>query len=327
MVGFWANRLLDYGATTWFGINPDEFEFQKMPLSTRQEVATYFIAYLCVILGGQWFMKTSVSSPLHLKAIFFLHNAFLSIISALLLAMFLEILVPMLMQHGFVHCVCALELLYYINYLIKYYELLDTVFLVLKKKKLEFLHVYHHAMTMSLCYVELEGQATVSWVPVVLNLMVHVVMYYYYARTAISSKRIWWKKYLTTMQITQFVIDLAVIYVVSWSNLVTTPEEPVRTFRESIVKPALTYTNPETGLEKTIELPHLGECNGSLAAVVAGCFILTSYLALFVQFCVKTYYSKGGEKKGYQKGKGNGVVPDNGVLGNGGVKHLKTKRA
>jgi fatty acid elongase 3 len=36
-------------------------------------------------------------------------------------------------------------------------------------------------------------------------------MYYYYWATA-GGRKIWWKKYLTTMQITQFVIDLIAIY-------------------------------------------------------------------------------------------------------------------
>lgn len=37
--------------------------------------------------------------------------------------------------------------LYMINYSFKYWELLDTVFLVVKKKPLAFLHVFHHTAT------------------------------------------------------------------------------------------------------------------------------------------------------------------------------------
>jgi len=43
-------------------------------------------------------------------------------------------------------------------------------------------------------------------------------MYYYYARTSIIKKRVWWKKYLTTMQIVQFIIDIAIIYFVVIAN-------------------------------------------------------------------------------------------------------------
>jgi fatty acid elongase 3 len=126
---------------------------------------------------------------------------------------------------------------------------------------LAFLHVFHHSATALLCYSQLGGKTSISWTVITLNLSVHVLMYYYYYATA-GGKRIWWKKYLTTMQIVQFVIDLFIVYFGTWQHF------------------AFRY-NPT--------MPHVGDCAGSESAAIFGCGLLTSYLGLFINFYIQTY--------------------------------------
>ncbi|KAI8367471.1 GNS1/SUR4 family-domain-containing protein [Radiomyces spectabilis] len=236
------------------------------PLSTVNEVVASCITYFVVIFGGRYLMTQF--PPFRLQALFQLHNFLLTIVSGILLVLMVEQIFPKIYHHGFLYAVCSndawtqpLELLYYLNYLVKYWELIDTVFLVAKKKKLEFLHYYHHSLTMVLCFSQLGGKTAVSWVPITLNLTVHVLMYYYYFRTAAGHK-IWWKKYLTTMQITQFIIDLFVIYFCTYTYF------------------AYTYWP---------HLPNMGSCAGTEASALFGCALLSSYLFLFINFYRLTY--------------------------------------
>ncbi|KAI9018676.1 GNS1/SUR4 family-domain-containing protein [Phycomyces nitens] len=238
--------------------------------STSTEVVVTCLTYYAVIFGGRYLM-TNVPA-FRLSTLFQIHNALLTLVSGSLLALMVEQIFPKIYRHGLFYSVCAeeawtqpLELLYYLNYLVKYWELADTLFMVAKKKKLEFLHYFHHSMTMVLCYVQLEGRTSVSWVPIVLNLTVHVLMYYYYFRTA-SGVRIWWKKYLTTMQITQFVIDLFVIYFCTYVLLAG---------------------------HHLPSISNLGTCAGTDASALFGCGLLTSYLFLFISFYKATYKKKG----------------------------------
>ena len=94
-----------------------------------------------VIFGGRYILREA--SAVHPKFIFQIHNLLLTLVSLAILLLLIEQLVPQLYRHGLYWTICSYdawtpkhELLYYLNYLVKYWELADTVFLVLKKKKL-----------------------------------------------------------------------------------------------------------------------------------------------------------------------------------------------
>ncbi|ORX87731.1 GNS1/SUR4 membrane protein [Basidiobolus meristosporus CBS 931.73] len=255
-----------YKAVT--GQTASEFRFIEgvTPLSTPTEVFVSCILYLAIIFGGQYLLKNR--KPFKLDFLFKVHNIFLTLVSLGLLVLILENIIPIYARGGLLYAICdrnawtqRLELLYYLNYLVKYYELIDTLFLVLKKKKLEFLHYYHHSLTMVLCYSQLMGNTSVSWVPITLNLIVHVLMYYYYYR-ATSGARIWWKKYLTTLQITQFVLDLGFVYFCTYTYF---------------------------AFNHFPYMPNMGTCSGTIGAALFGCALLSSYLVLFISFFRKTY--------------------------------------
>ncbi|XP_041976089.1 elongation of very long chain fatty acids protein AAEL008004-like [Aricia agestis] len=97
-------------------------------------------------------------------------------------------------------------------------ELLDTVFFVLRKKynQVSVLHVYHHCGILLYSWAMLYFKFTALSIIVLgfLNTFVHLVMYSYYAVSTFPeiAKYIWWKKYITKMQMIQFV--LIMMYVV-----------------------------------------------------------------------------------------------------------------
>lgn len=106
----------------------------------------------------------------------------------------------------------------YIFYISKIYEFVDTFIMLVKGnvKQVSFLHVYHHA-TISFIWwmitrVAPGGDAYFS---AALNSWVHVCMYSYYLLAIVIGKDserrktyLWWGRYLTQMQMFQFMLNL-----------------------------------------------------------------------------------------------------------------------
>ena len=151
----------------------------------------------------------------------------------------------------------------YIFYISKFYELLDTVLMVLKKKPLGFLHVYHHTIVLAMTWSWLHYRLNFACLGMFANCLVHTFMYYYYYASAQGAK-VWFKQYITTMQLVQFAVS----------------------FLLTVVFKYVAMNGPCIG----------GDFFGPLEFTVAANI---SFFFLFIRFFIQTYQSK---KKGGGKG-------------------------
>lgn len=106
----------------------------------------------------------------------------------------------------------ALSRTTYVYFLTRFVEFVDTLFFLLSKKfdHISPLHLIHHS-TVPICTwigftMSPNGHGTMS---TFLNSGVHVLMYTYYALAALGPnvrKHLWWKRYLTQVQLIQFAV-------------------------------------------------------------------------------------------------------------------------
>lgn len=240
----------------------EHFRFRESPFSHPLYPLCGMAGYLLVITALERIMRTR--RPFSLRRIVVMHNVFLCLLSlAMGFGTLIEIALHAVREpDGWLSITCdhrgsvmrgRLLFWMYVFYVSKYYELIDTVIMVLKKRPLSFLHVYHHCVVLPLFWMYLRTSMVIHFILVVANSFVHVFMYYYYAASTLGYK-VWWKRHLTLAQIIQFVIDLTATY-------------PFVYFY---------FTHPKG-------------CSGSMRAFIFGQVVGISFCYLFWDFFRKSY--------------------------------------
>lgn len=149
----------------------------------------------------------------------------------------------------------------------KFPELFDTLFIVVHKKPLIFLHWYHHITVLLYCWHSYATTSPSGLFFVVMNYSVHAVMYGYYFLMAMKWRPKWFNPiFVTFMQLSQMFIGVGVTIMAFYY-----------------------YSHPIEG-----RTCHIQKENNVAAFIMYG-----SYFYLFAQFFVARYFKVKvqGEKK------------------------------
>nr|WJY55135.1 Elovl4 [Paralichthys lethostigma] len=182
-------------------------------------VAIIFLLYLSMVWAGPRLMKHR--EPFDLRVALIVYNFAMVGLSVY---MFYEFLVTSLLSNYSYLCqpvdysnsplAMRMARVCWWFFFSKVIELSDTLFFILRKKsnQVTFLHVYHHGTMIFNWWLGVKyvagGQ---SFFNAMVNSFVHIVMYSYYGLAALGphmQKYLWWKRYLTSLQLVQFGIFL-----------------------------------------------------------------------------------------------------------------------
>ena len=91
------------------GYPAESFRFRprETPMSTMLETVVALVSYYIIVFGGRELMRER--EAVKLNGFFKIHNFYLTLISGVLLSLFLEQLIPTLARHGVFYGVCAYE--------------------------------------------------------------------------------------------------------------------------------------------------------------------------------------------------------------------------
>ncbi|XP_035444766.2 elongation of very long chain fatty acids protein F [Spodoptera frugiperda] len=248
-------------AETFWDFKGEEYSDNKFLMATPYPVAAILAVYLWFVLKfGPQYMKDR--QPYNLKAWLLFYNAAQVVISVILVVLGSRYI----WRYGLWHTTCYCErdglreqLLdgshYY--FLTKVLELTDTICFVLRKRQRQvtFLHVYHHSIMVMATWAIVKYSRTDNTVFLgVINSLVHVVMYAYYGLSVFPElhRFLWWKKYITQMQLVQFSLM----------------------FLHIVVGHAIS------------------ECRPAYILLVSVCFNTVLFMYLFGDFYVKSYVKK-----------------------------------
>lgn len=148
-------------------------------------------------------------------------------------------------------------------------ELIDTVFIVLRKRPLIFLHWYHHVTVLLYCWHAYTTMAASGLYFVAMNYSVHAFMYGYFAMQALKMVPKGFPAYLITIcQIAQMFVGTGVC-ISAWFYVLYSDEL----------------------------------CHNDFNNLIAGGLMYGSYLYLFVEFAVRRFILKPAPKGSIDKKK------------------------
>ncbi|KAI9294835.1 hypothetical protein K502DRAFT_324627 [Neoconidiobolus thromboides FSU 785] len=124
-------------------------------------------------------------------------------------------------------------------YLSKYWEFIDTLILIVKNKVPSLLQCYHHSGAVLGMFYLFNSSSPGAWIFVLLNSLIHTIMYMYYFFT-ILGYRPKFKKYITGLQLTQFVVGscLAIPYFI-WPECISLKQKLAIAFNLVYVVPLI----------------------------------------------------------------------------------------
>jgi len=215
--------------------------------------------YVIVIFGGQRWMRSR--PPFKLKIPLFLWNSVLSVFSIFGAFRTVPELYNAIVNYDLTYSVCDSSFYHgssgfwaFLFNLSKAYELGDTLFIVLRRQPLIFLHWYHHVTVMIYTFYSYPEHISSGRWYITMNYCIHSVMYTYFALRAVrfplpSFVRV----SVTSLQIVQMAIGL----ITSISVIVTK------------------YNG--------------GDCHQTVFNAGVAILLYSSYLVLFVHFFYQQY--------------------------------------
>lgn len=223
-------------------------------------------AYLIFISAGSLIMNKF--KPFDLRLSLAAWNAFLCIFSFIGMCRTVPYLASMLLTQNYKDTVCTNPIdswgsgptgMWVMLFIFsKVPELIDTVFIVLRKKPLIFLHWYHHVTVLLFCWNAYATLAGSGLYFVAMNYTVHALMYGYYCLQALNCcPKSFPTILITLMQIAQMFVGTGVC-ISCWYYLLSATEGSV-------------------------------SCSNDLSNLIAGGLMYGSYLYLFVEFAVGRY--------------------------------------
>jgi elongation of very long chain fatty acids protein 4 len=209
-----------FGALSYLGFDaaPATATKDLLFVSSPTPLVTCVLAYLAIVGAGLLFdSKTKRDTP-GIRAFVQWHNIFLIGLSGCMSTTAVVEAVRngfWLWGNDYDPAQTALATIVYVFFLSKIYEFVDTFIMLAKGnvRQVSFLHVYHHVtVTMLMWLITYAAPGGDAYYSVVLNSLVHVVMYTYYllanvvgADPVARKKYLWWSPYLTRFQMAQFV--------------------------------------------------------------------------------------------------------------------------